>query len=163
FLAAIFAIPLVRFLLNSFVAGDQFSLQHYIRMFQTPVYVQVIGTTFKIALYTTVLSLLAGYPLAYFIARRPADSRSRWMVWVGLACWTSFLVRTVAWIVLLGRQGPIRRLWLALGADFPPELLYNMTGVMIGMVQALMPFALLTMISVMENVDRDLEAAAATL
>jgi putative spermidine/putrescine transport system permease protein len=86
------------------------------------------------------------------------------MLLVLLPFWTSFLVRTFAWIVLLGRNGAVNGLLRALGiTDAPAELIYNFTGVMIGMTHALMPLAILTMVAVMENIDPNLGRAAATL
>jgi putative spermidine/putrescine transport system permease protein len=76
--------------------------------------------------------------------------------------WTSFLVRTFAWIVLLGRNGVVSELAALLGLE-SPSLLYNFTGVMIGMVHALMPLCVLTMLSVMEGIDTTLVRAASTL
>ena len=81
-----------------------------------------------------------------------------------LPFWTSFLVRTFAWIVLLGRNGAVNGLLRAMGiTDAPAELIYNFTGVMIGMTHALMPLAILTMVAVMENIDPNLARAATTL
>ena len=81
-----------------------------------------------------------------------------------LPFWTSFLVRAFAWIVLLGRNGVVNQLLLSLGiVDRPANLLYGFGSVLVGMVHALLPLAVLTMLSVMENIDRDLPRAAATL
>ena len=81
-----------------------------------------------------------------------------------LPFWTSFLVRTFAWIVLLGRNGALNNTLRDIGlTSVPLEILYNMIGVMVGMVHALMPLAVLTMLSVMETIDRNLSPAAATL
>ena len=78
--------------------------------------------------------------------------------------WTSFLVRTFAWIVLLGRSGAVNDLLVALGlVEYPVRMIYNFTGVMIGMVHALMPLCVLTMLSVMINIDTNLTRAASTL
>jgi putative spermidine/putrescine transport system permease protein len=78
--------------------------------------------------------------------------------------WTSFLVRTFAWMVLLGRNGAVNRLLLSLGiVDAPVALIFNFTGVMIGMVHAMMPLAILAMLSVMQRIDTNLLSAARTL
>jgi putative spermidine/putrescine transport system permease protein len=84
--------------------------------------------------------------------------------WVLLSFWTSFLVRAFAWIVMLGRRGVVNQLLTALGLqDAPTNLLYSMGAVLVGMVHALMPLAVLTMLAVMENIDRTLPRAALTL
>ena len=92
------------------------------------------------------------------------NARNTLIIWVLLPFWTSFLVRTFAWIVLLGRRGAINSFLESVGLiEEPLALLFNMTGVMIGMVHALMPLAVLTMVSVMETIDRNLLPAASTL
>jgi ABC-type spermidine/putrescine transport system permease subunit II len=78
--------------------------------------------------------------------------------------WTSFLVRTFAWMILLGRNGALNRLLISLGlTDEPVSLIYNFTGVMIGMVHAMMPLAIMAMLSVMQTIDTNLVKAARTL
>ena len=66
--------------------------------------------TFKISLWTTLLSVVAGYPVAYLIASLQKDRKARWLFWVLLSFWTSFLVRAFAWIVMLGRNGVVNQL-----------------------------------------------------
>jgi len=110
------------------------------------------------------LCILGGYPIAYLLATTTDNARNTLILWVLLPFWTSFLVRTFAWIVLLGRRGAINSFLESAGLiETPLALLFNMTGVMIGMVHALMPLAVLTMVSVMENIDRNLLPAASTL
>src|SRR6267143_4427063 len=71
--------------------------------------------------------------------------------------WTSFLVRTFAWMILLGRNGAVNRLLISVGlTDAPVNLIFNFTGVMIGMVHGMMPLGILAMLSVMQNVDANL-------
>jgi putative spermidine/putrescine transport system permease protein len=170
-------VPLVAFLLLLFVypvgqllwlsvvdsAGD-LSLTHYARLFSTSTYVRVLGVTFEIALWTTVISIVAGYPLAYLIATTRYGVRGVLILFVLVPFWTSFLVRTFAWLVLLGRNGAINDWMMSLGlTDGPLPLIYNRAGVLIGMVHALMPVAVLTMVSVMRSIDPALSGAAGTL
>src|SRR6185295_11511652 len=87
-----------------------------------------------------------------------------WLFWVLLSFWTSFLVRAFAWIVMLGRNGVVNQLLTATGLqDTPTNLLYSLGAVLVGMVHALMPLAVMTMLAVMENIDRNLPRAALTL
>ncbi|MGY8635372.1 ABC transporter permease subunit [Bradyrhizobium sp. 14AA] len=164
-LGGFFLYPVVRLLgLSLFDGSGHFTLLQYSRLFGTPVYLSVLWTTLQIAFCTTVVSLVAGYPVAYAIARADGQSRARLMLWVLLPFWTSFLVRTFAWIVLLGRTGVVNDTLLRLGlAQAPLDLIYNMAGVMVGMVHALMPLAILTLVPVMEKINRDLERAASIM
>src|SRR4030095_11370701 len=118
----------------------------------------------KISLWTTLLSVVAGYPVAYLISSLEKDRKATWLFWVLLSFWTSFLVRAFAWIVILGRNGVVNQLLTALGLqDTPTNLLYSLGAVLVGMVHALMPLAVMTMLAVMENIDRNLPRAALTL
>jgi ABC-type molybdate transport system permease subunit len=125
------------------------------------VYLQVLIITFKIAGWTTIICIVAGYPVAYLLATTTPNTRGMLILWVLLPFWTSFLVRTFAWIVLLGRNGAVNKLLMAAGiTDAPLALIYNFTGVMIGMTHALMPLGILTMTSVMQSIPNNLVPAA---
>lgn len=165
FLLALFVYPVAQLLSLSALGPDgQLTTTHYERLFSVPVYVRVLWTTLEIAGWTTLLCIVGGYPVAYLLATTERGTRNRLILWVLLPFWTSFLVRTFAWIVLLGRRGAINGVLQSLGiTEAPLALLYNMTGVMVGMVHAMMPLAVLTMLSVMENIDRNLLPAASTL
>jgi ABC-type spermidine/putrescine transport system permease subunit I len=165
FLLLLFVYPIVDLLwLSFFDKAGQPSTEHYQAVVANPVWFRVMLITFEIAGWTTIFSVLAGYPVAYLLATSSESTRSRLLLWVMLPFWTSFLVRTFAWIVLLSQKGPLNRLVAALGlSDAPLALIYNFTGTMIGMVHALMPLAVLTMLSVMTNIDPRLRGAAATL
>ena len=165
FLGFFFLYPTVLLLgLSLFDEQDNLSSHHYTHLFASATYVKVLLITLKIAGWTTLFAILAGYPVAYLLATVKASTRNTLIIWVLMPFWTSFLVRTFAWIVLLGRKGAINQ-WLdALGLiDRPVVMIFNFTGVMIGMVHALMPLCILTMLSVMENIDRNLTKAATTL
>ncbi|CAB3674110.1 ABC transporter permease subunit [Achromobacter piechaudii] len=156
--------PVGQLLLLSVVGDQGFTLAQYHRLFESSVYVNVLLITLKISLWTTFFSVVAGYPVAYLISSLSARRKTSLLFWVLLSFWTSFLVRTFAWVVLLGRNGVVNQLLQALGIlDAPANLLYNFGSVLVGMVHALMPLAVLTMLSVMENIDRNLPRAASTL
>jgi putative spermidine/putrescine transport system permease protein len=165
FLLAAFVYPVTQLLwLSLFGKTGTFTLEHYERLFTVPVYFTVLRNTFEIAGWTTLFCILGGYPIAYLLATTTDNARNTLILWVLLPFWTSFLVRTFAWIVLLGRRGAINSFLESAGLiEAPLALLFNMTGVMIGMVHALMPLAVLTMVSVMETIDRNLLPAASTL
>ncbi|HEV2546855.1 MAG TPA: ABC transporter permease subunit [Stellaceae bacterium] len=165
FIIALFIIPVAQILfLSAFDAAGHLSTENYARIAKTPVYLQTLIITFKIAGWTTLFAILAGYPVAYFLASSPRRLRDILTLLVLMPFWTSFLVRTFAWMILLGRNGAVNRLLTALGIiDAPLSLIFNFTGVMIGMVHAMMPLAILAMLSVMQNIDMTLVKAARTL
>jgi len=156
--------PVGQLLLLSIYSGGSFTLAKYRQLFQSSVYVNVMLITLKISLWTTLLAVAGGYPVAYLISSLEKDRKAKWLFWVLLSFWTSFLVRAFAWIVMLGRNGVVNQLLTAAGLQATPSnLLYSLGAVLVGMVHALMPLAVLTMLSVMENIDRNLPRAAATL
>ena len=164
YLAVLFFYPVAQLLWLS-ATNDQGDLtnRHFAQLFASGTYIKVLGITFRIAAWTTLLAVLAGYPLAYLLATSHR-ARSQLLLWVLMPFWTSFLVRTFAWIVLLGRKGAINDWLMQLGVtDAPVKLIYNFAGVMIGMVHALMPLAVVTMLAVMRNIDANLPKAASTL
>lgn len=164
-LGAFMVYPVASLLLLSFQGPNgQFSLVHFVRLVEQPVYFRILSITFQIAAITTLFSLLLSYPVAYLIANSAKRSKSRLVLWVLLSFWTSFLVRTFAWIVILGRNGIINQFLTSTGlADEPARLIFNFSAVIIGMTHALVPLCILTMLSVMENIDKRLPQAALTL
>ena len=156
--------PVGQLLMLSIRNETGWNLAEYRKLFESSVYVEVLLITLKVSLLTTLFSVVFGYPIAYLISTVTAQRKNRLLYWVLLSFWTSFLVRTFGWVVLLGRNGVINWALKTLGIiDTPLNLLYNLPAVVVGMVHALMPLAILTMLSVMENIDRRLPSAAATL
>ena len=165
FLFAAFLYPVSQLLWLSLFGGTgHLTTEHYQRLFRVPVYFTVLRNTLEIAGWTTVLCIVGGYPITYFLATATARSRNKLILWVLLPFWTSFLVRTFAWMILLGRNGAVNRLLLALGiTDAPISLIFNFTGVMIGMVHAMLPLGIMAMLSVMQGLDTNLVKAARSL
>ena len=166
FLAVFFAWPVAQLLgLSLFDPdGGKPSIATYERIAATDVYLRVLGITFRIAGYTALYSLLIGYPLAYWLARLPDIYRGRMLLFVMVPFWTSYLVKTFAWMIVLGRSGIINSLAMGAGiVDQPLPLLHNEFGVMVGMVHAMVPLAVMTMLPVMAGIDRRLVQAAQTL
>jgi len=161
----LFVYPVAQILvLSAFDPTGALSIANYARIATTAVYLETLLITFKIAGWTTLIALLAGYPVAYLLANSSTRTRDTLTLLVLMPFWTSFLVRTFAWMILLGRNGAINRLLMALGiTDAPLALIYNFTGVMIGMVHAMMPLAIMAMLSVMQSIDTNLVKAARTL
>lgn len=157
-LAALFAYPLLDLMRLSFEHGD---LTHYRQVFLGEIYIGVFVNTLTIALMATAICALLGYPVAHFLA-----TASRWWGLLGLLCvvlpfWTSLLVRTYAWMILLGNNGIINKLLLASGlVERPMPLMHNSFGVVVGMVHVLLPYFIFPVYAVMLRVDRTLLSAA---
>lgn len=158
FLAVLFIYPVARFLLMSVEAG---SLMHYEKALLDGLYLRVLIDTFRIALVVTLITLLLGFPLAYFLATAPQRWATIGFVFLLLPFWTSVLIRTYAWSVILGRNGVINRFLLGYGfIEQPLPLLNNETGVLIGMVHVLLPYMVFPLFAIMRRQDPTLVQAA---
>ena len=162
---AIIVIPVGWLFYLSFVDSDgQFSLQHYQKMIEYKSYARVFITTFEVSLLTTLICILIGYPLAYFLASLPPRMAGFFMLAVLLPFWTSLLVRTYAWLVLLQKKGMLNDFAIYLGLwDTPLKLVHNLTGTLIGMAHIMLPFLVLPLYGAMRKIQRDLMHAAANL
>ena len=158
-MALLFAAPMVIVAAYSFLTrgayggqGEPWTWQNYARLLD-PLYGEIVLKSFWIAALSTALCLVLGFPLALFIAR----SRSRktlWLALVTLPFWTSFLVRTYAWMFLLRDTGLINTILQGLGLISEPlPLLYNDAAVILGLVYGYLPFMVLPLYAVLERLD----------
>lgn len=117
------------------------------------IYLEVFGRTLWVSLLVTIAALAIGYPLAYWVAHLPPKTANLTMVLVLLPFWTSLLVRTTAWIVLLQKEGVVNSALRALGLIHEPlQLIYNRFGVVVAMTHILAPFMILPLVSVMRQI-----------
>lgn len=153
-----FLFPVVR-MLGFSVEGGTF--EWYAKALGEGLYLRVFFNTFEIAFWVTVICLLLGYPLGFLLATTTPGWATVGFIFVLLPLWTSVLVRTYAWMVLLGRNGVFNRLLLETGliAD-PIPMLNNFSGVLIGMVHVLLPYMVLPIYGAVRRVDPALVSAA---
>ena len=161
----ILVIPVGWLFYVSFIGADgTFSLENYERMLNRKSYLRIFQTTFEVSFLTTGLCILIGYPLAYFIAGLPNRMANLCLITVLLPFWTSLLVRTYSWLVLLQKRGLVNEWAISLGLwDEPIKMVHNMTGTLIGMVHIMLPFLILPVYGAMKAIDRDLMKAASNL
>ena len=140
------------------------TLDNYLFLFQDRYYAVIYLSSIKLAAVSTLLCLLLGYPMAYFIARQPPRWRNLLLLGIILPFWTSFLLRVYAWIGLLNTNGVINNFlqWLGL-IDQPLPLIYNDFAVYLGIVYSYLPFMILPLYANLEKQDLDLQDAAADL
>ncbi len=128
------------------------------------VFRNVLGRTLWISGMVTLLCLLLGYPVAFYIARQPPGRASLLLFLVLLPFWTSLLVRTVAWVVLLQREGILNNLLLSLGLVTEPiRMIFNRFAVYVAMVHVLLPFMVLPLYAVMKGIPPSYVRAASSL
>jgi len=150
--------------LSLFNDAGELSAANYARLVEQRSYIGTFKTTFLISVVVTLVSLVLGYPLSYMLAQLPRRAASLCMICVILPFWTSVLVRTYAWLVILQRKGLVNDWLVALGVvDEPLQLVHNFGGVIIGMSQVLLPFLVLPLYASMKSIDRDYVRAAMNL
>jgi putative spermidine/putrescine transport system permease protein/spermidine/putrescine transport system permease protein len=161
----ILVIPVGWLFYVSFLGADgAFSLENYERMVTRKSYARIFWTTFEVSVATTAICIAIGYPFAYFLSQLPPRAANLCLIAVLLPFWTSLLVRTYAWLVLLQRQGLVNDWAIGLGLwDEPLKFVHNMTGTLIGMVHIMLPFLILPVYSSMKAINRDYLKAASNL
>ena len=142
-----------------------FSFDNYVKVFADPFYRGVLGFTAQIAALSTIICLLLGYPVAYFISRSESEKlRSILIILAVLPLLMGNAVRAAAWMVVMSSTGLINGLMLGVGLiDEPVKILYTPTAVVIGLVSVLLPFAIITLQSVIDSIPTSLEEAGRSL
>jgi mannopine transport system permease protein len=158
-----FLYPVGKLLLGSFFAPE-FGLEQYRRLVGSPVYLTVLLRTFEIAFAVTVSSLVIGYPIAFAMAKLPRKWAALTTVCVLIPLWTSTLVRSYAWIVLLQRKGIVNELLLDLGwISQPLRLIYTEGAVIMAMTHVLLPYTILPIFAAIRAIPNELGQAARNL
>lgn len=140
-----------------------FTFENYLRA-ADPLYATVFWNSARVALITTLLSLLLGYPAAYCIAQMPKSRQMACLILVMLPLWSNYLIRTYAWMVMLNNEGLINRVLMGLGiVDAPLPLLYNDFAIIIGLTYGYMPFMILALFSSISKLGPDLREASTDL
>jgi spermidine/putrescine transport system permease protein len=169
-LIVFFAIPLIIVFIYSFLKRGpygqvvwEFNLNNYARFFD-PLYLKIFARSFKIAAITTAVSLLLGYPMAYWIATRPPKWRNILLLLLMIPYWTNFLVRTYAWILILRDSGLLNSLLMGWGLIAEPLPLFGTDlAIIIGLVYGWFPSMVLPCYAAIERLDFSLVEAAQDL
>jgi ABC-type spermidine/putrescine transport system permease subunit I len=166
FICVAFNLPLLMTIAWSAVdpAKGGVTMQNYADFFGSSTYLAVIARTARVALTVSAVCALVGYPLSYWMISLSRRGQQLALAIIVTSFWVSILVRTYAWIVVLGNAGLINRLLLELGViEKPIQFLYGELGVCIGMINVLLPFMLLPLYAAMMQVDPRLRQIAYTL
>lgn len=155
-------VPLILIVVFSFSVktgeGLKFSLDN-IKRLMDPLYIKVFGRSIKLAVESTILCLLIGYPVAYIISKKPEHRRGILIMLFILPMWMNFLLRTYAWLAILGKNGLLNN-FLGLVGIKPLEILYTNAAVLLGMVYNFLPFMVLPVYTSLLKMDQDLINAA---
>ena len=169
-LTVFFVVPMLIVVAVSFASRTPYgqvvfnwTLHNYGR-FLEPLYLSIFGQTLVVAFVTTVVTVLMGYPLAYYIAQLPKRWQQPGLILCMIPFWINFLIRSYAWVIILRAQGVLNTLLIKAGLIGQPlQLLYNEGAVMLGMVYALLPFMILPIYVSIEQLDHRLLEAASDL
>lgn len=160
--------PLILILIYSFngnvgpgLGNYSFSLDNY-KSFLDPLYINILITSLWLSLLSTLLCLIIGYPIAYIISRMPTKKRNSLILLFIIPMWMNFLLRTYAWLTLLGNNGLLNKFFAIFGLG-PFNLMYNYKAVLLGMIYNFLPFMVLPIYSVMIKMDKNLIDAAKDL
>ena len=157
------AIPLLRVLAPS-IFSEGYPFQSYVEFFKDEYYLKIFLRTVKIAVITTAVCMVGGIPTAYFISRCDKKWRGLLLAASIFPMMTNSVIRSFAWINILGSNGIINKFLLALGlADNPMKLLYTDFAIIIGSIYLFLPLMIVTVTGVMENIDDDMMEAAQSL
>jgi ABC-type spermidine/putrescine transport system permease subunit I len=162
---ALIVIPIGWLFYMSFIGRDgTYSLENYTRMIDSKAYMRIFITTFKISILTTLICAMLGYPLTYFMSQLPKKWAGLCMIGVLIPFWTSLLVRTYAWLVLLQKKGIVNTILVDLELiSAPIKFVHNTSGTLIGMAHIMLPFLILPLYANMRTIDKDCVRAAASL
>ena len=165
FLAVFLIVPTAQMLTLGFLdrTTGALTVSAFLRIWNGGPYLTVMSTTFTVAIWTTMLCVGLGYPLAYWLSRKPPRQQRIAALFVLLPFWTSALIKNFSWLVLLGRNGIVSKTMTAIGMKGGDQLLFSRTTVVFAMVHTLLPLAVVTMLPVMNQIDRRLTMAASTL
>lgn len=163
-------LPILYMFLLSFLSRAEvwgvdfdFTLENYKRILE-PLYLNTFADSFKLAVITTILVFLLGYPYGYIMARMNAAWKKRMMLLIMIPFWTSALIRLYGWIIVFRSNGVMDKLLMGLGiTEKPLKLLYSYPAVVVGMIYALLPFMILSVYSSAEKLDYSLVEAAKDL
>jgi len=142
----------------------QFTVENYLRFMGDPFYRKVLWYTLELSFAVTFFSLLIAYPLAYFLARTQSQRKGLYLFLLLVPLMVGIIVRTYGWIVILGKNGLVNNLLMALSIiDQPIKILFTDTAVLIGIVEVLLPYMVLPIVSSIQKIPFSLEEAAASL
>jgi len=138
----------------------KFTLENYKTIFD-PLYFKVILNSIGIALTSSIICILIGYPFAYYLTKQPIKKRGVLIMLIMIPFWTSSMVRTYSWVILLHASGIVNKFLMAIGLISEPlQLLYNDFAVTLGIVYILLPFGILPLYSAIEKLDKSLIEAS---
>lgn len=156
-----FILPMVYILIRTLTENGTADFTEF---FTDPFYLDILWTTIRVSLVSTAVSLLLGYPTAYYMARTTSRLKQTMVIVILFPFLVSAVVRSYGWMVILGTNGLLNQLLLGLGLISEPlKLLNTEAAVIIGMIHLLIPYMILSLVGVLQSIDPNVEYAAYSL
>lgn len=163
FITVFMLIPLFSILAGTFFEAERFSFSNYVTLFQSTYFQQVFSRSVRLSLLSTLLCALLGFPAAYYISRY-SRHKGLMMALAVFPLFTSPVIRSFSWMVILGRKGIVNQFLVSSGLFARPQsLLYNEFSMTVGFVQLFLPQMILSLLGVMDSIPKDLTEAAGSL
>ncbi len=160
-LLILFVTPMVYILAKTL--GED-GISNFIKFFTDPFYLDILWTTISVSLKTVVITLILGYPTAYFMARTQSRMKNTLMIVILFPFLVSAVVRSYGWMVILGNNGLLNQFLTGFGiVEEPIKIMYTGTAVIIGLVHLLLPYMILSLTGVIQGIDKNVEYAAHSL
>ena len=160
-LLVFFIVPMVCILVKTIVENG---FADFVEFFTDPFYLDILWTTIRVSLISTFVSLVLGYPTAYFMARTKSRMKKVMIIIILFPFLVSAVVRSYGWMVLLGTKGLVNQLLTGLGLiEKPLKMLNTEFAVIVGMIHLLIPYMVLALLGVLQSIDPNVEYAAYSL
>ena len=164
FLTLFMIIPLALTFAGTFSDAGSFSFQGYLDFFKNDYFMEILFTTIRVSLLTTLFCIILGFPAAYFISGLRARTKAIMLLLAVFPLLVSPVVRSFSWMIILGRNGLLNQFLMGVGLRSEPlEIMYTPLAVNIGLIHLFLPLMIVTLVGVLENVDRNLLEAAESL
>lgn len=165
FLTIFMIIPILMTIGTTFFnESGGFSIQGYLDFFQDRYFIEILLTTLRVSLFTTIICILLGFPAAYYISKLKQRKKAIMLLLTIFPLLTSPVVRSFSWMVIIGKNGVVNKMLMGMGLiEKPLDILYTPTAIIIGLVHLFLPLIIVTLVGVMENIETDLLKAAESL
>lgn len=164
FLTVFMIIPIVLTIGTTFTDGSGITLDGYLTFLKDRYFLDILFTTLRVSLLTTLICIVLGFPAAYYISKLGGRMKAVLLLLTIFPLLTSSVVRSFSWMIIIGRNGLLNKMLLGMGIIHEPlDILYTPTAIIIGLVHLFLPLIIVSLVGVMENIQHDLLEAAESL
>ncbi len=164
FLTIFMILPIILTVGTTIFTENGFTISGYLEFFKDSYFIGILLTTLRVAIITTIVCILLGFPAAYFISKLGVRQKAIMLLLTIFPLLTSPVVRSFSWMVIIGKNGVLNKILMGTGLITEPlDILYTPVAIMIGLIHLFLPMIIVTLVGVMENIEHDLLQAAESL